>query len=83
MTEMAPEAFRGCDNLTTIDLSDSAITVVPSYAFADTKNLDTVKLPITCEELKDNVFNGSSIKWLEESSERLTVIAQDTFTGIL
>lgn len=83
VTEMAPEAFRGCDNLTTIDLSDSAITVVPSYAFAETKNLDTVKLPITCEELKDNVFNGSSIKWLEESSERLTLIDQDTFTGIL
>ncbi len=83
VTEMAPEAFRGCDNLTTIDLSDSAITVVPSYAFAETKNLDTVKLPITCEELKDNVFNGSSIKWLEESSERLTVIAQDTFNGML
>ena len=56
---------------------------MPSYAFAETKNLDTVKLPITCEELKDNVFNGSSIKWLEESSERLTVIAQDTFNGML
>ncbi len=80
---MAPEAFRGCDNLTTIDLSDSAITVVPSYAFADTKNLDTVKLPITCEELKDNVFNGSNIKWLEESSERLTLIDQDTFKDMI
>ncbi len=83
VTEMAPEAFRGCDNLTTIDLSDSAITVVPSYAFADTKNLDTVKLPITCEELKDNVFNGSNIKWLEESSERLTLIDQDTFKDMI
>lgn len=83
VTEMAPEAFRGCDNLTTIDLSDSAITVVPSYAFAETKNLDTVKLPITCEELKDNVFNGSNIKWLEESSERLTLIDPDTFKDMI
>ena len=82
VTEMAPEAFRGCDNLTTIDLSDSAITVVPEYAFAETKNLDTVKLPITCEELKGNVFNGSNMKWLEESSERLTLIDQDTFKGM-
>ena len=71
VTEMAPEAFRGCDNLTTIDLSDSAITVVPSYAFAETKNLDTVKLlhDLNLEYEEANVVIEKKIHQIEKEAE--------------
>lgn len=79
VTEMAPEAFKGCDSLNEIDLTESAIAVIPESAFEDTTALNTVKLPITCEEIKDYAFKGSNITWLEESGNRLQLISLKAF----
>ena len=79
VTEMAPEAFRGCDNLNEIDLTSSALVTIPESAFEDTSSLNTVKLPITCEEIKDYAFRGSNITWLEESGNRLQLISLKAF----
>ena len=81
ITSIAPEAFRGCDNLREIDLSESEITTVPEYAFADTGELRTVKLPTSCTQIGDNAFNGSTIDRLE-ASQYLTLLGQQAFAGL-
>lgn len=83
VTEMAPEAFKGCDNLNEIDLTQSALVTIPKSAFEDTTSLNTVKLPITCEQIDDYAFRGSNITWLEESGNKLQLISLKAFENAL
>ena len=83
VTEMAPEAFKGCDNLNEIDLTQSALVTIPESAFEDTTSLNTVKLPITCEQIDDYAFRGSNITWLEESGNKLQLISLKAFENAL
>ena len=82
VTSMAEEAFRGCDNLREIDLTESQITEVPEYAFADTAQLRTVKLPTTCTTIGNNAFNKSALERLE-ASQYLTLIGPNAFDGLI
>lgn len=82
ITEIAPHAFDGCENIREVDLTDSAISAVPTYAFANTKGLRTVKLPSSCTSIEDYAFSGSSLERLE-ASQYLTLLGQNAFTGLL
>lgn len=82
VTSIAQEAFKGCDKLREIDLSDSAITTVPEYAFAETTDLRTVKLPTTCTTIEDNAFYKSGMERLE-ASQYLTFWGPNAFFGLL
>ena len=81
VTKLEPEAFRYGDALSEIDLSDTMITEVPEYAFADTPKLRTVKLPATTVKLNNNVFDHSEMERLEAGSA-LNLIDLSAFANL-
>ena len=81
ITSIAPHAFDGCENIREVDLTDSAISAVPTYAFANTTGLRTVKLPSSCTSIEDFAFSGSSMDRLE-ASQYLTLLGQNAFDGL-
>lgn len=82
VTSIAPRAFQGCDTLREIDLSQSEITTVPEYAFADTTEMRTIKLPTTCTTIEDYAFQKSGMERLE-ASQYLNLIGQHSFDDLL
>ena len=81
ITSIAPHAFDGCENIREVDLTDSAISAVPTYAFANTTGLRTVKLPSSCTSIEDFAFSGSGMDRLE-ASQYLTLLGQNAFDGL-
>ncbi len=81
VTSIAPRAFQGCDNLREIDLTESSITTVPEYAFADTTEMRTIKLPTTCTTIEDYAFQKSGMERLE-ASQYLNLIGQHAFDDL-
>ena len=81
VTSLAPSAFEGCKNLREIDLSQSAITVVPERAFADTTSLQNVKLPLTCTTIQNDAFNKSHLDRLE-GVQNVTIVGDLAFNEI-
>lgn len=81
VTSLAPSAFEGCVNLREIDLSQSAITVVPERAFADTTSLQNVKLPLTCTTIQNDAFNKSHLDRLE-GVQNVTIVGDLAFNEI-
>ena len=82
VTSIAPRAFQGCDALREIDLTESKITTVPEYAFADTAEMRTIKLPTTCTTIEDYAFKNSGMERLE-ASQYLNLIGQHAFDDLL
>ena len=82
VTSIAPRAFQGCDALREIDLTESEITTVPEYAFADTTEMRTIKLPTTCTTIEDYAFKNSGMDRLE-ASQYLNLIGQHAFDDLL
>lgn len=82
VTSIAPRAFQGCDALREIDLTESEITTVPEYAFADTTEMRTIKLPTTCTTIEDYAFQKSGMERLE-ASQYLKLIGQHAFDELL
>ena len=82
VTSIAPRAFQGCDALREIDLTESKITTVPEYAFADTAEMRTIKLPTTCTTIEDYAFKKSGMERLE-ASQYLNLIGQHAFDDLL
>lgn len=80
VTELAEEAFAG-SNVKEVDLTQSSIQTVPSRAFADTAELRTVKLPMTCKQIQDYAFQDSAMDRLE-ASQYLTLLGQHPFDGL-
>lgn len=74
------EAFNNTE-VVEVDLSESSIGSVPSYAFAYTPKLRTVKLPATCTTIYDNAFFESAMDTLE-ATQYLTLISQEAFAGL-
>lgn len=64
VTEISPEAFRG-SGVTSVDLSGSAIKDVPDYAFKETAELYSVKLPVGCVSISKGSFMDSKISELK------------------
>lgn len=82
VTSIAPRAFQGCDALREIDLTESEITTVPEYAFADTTEMRTIKLPTTCTTIEDYAFQKSGMERLE-ASQYLNLIGHHAFDELL
>lgn len=82
VTSIALRAFQGCDALREIDLTESEITTVPEYAFADTTEMRTIKLPTTCTTIEDYAFQKSGMERLE-ASQYLNLIGQHAFDELL
>lgn len=82
VTSIAPRAFQRCDALREIDLTESEITTVPEYAFADTTEMRTIKLPTTCTTIEDYAFQKSGMERLE-ASQYLNLIGLHAFDDLL
>lgn len=82
VTSIAPRAFQRCDALREIDLTESEITTVPEYAFADTTEMRTIKLPTTCTTIEDYAFQKSGMERLE-ASQYLNLIGQHAFDDLI
>ncbi len=65
---IAESAFYNCSGVTLVDLKESKIESVPSYAFAASEKsnsgLSRVELPRTCKTIKENAFKNSKVSYL-------------------
>ncbi len=85
VAEIAEEAFRGT-NVSSVDLTATAIKTVPVRAFAETVNLSRVYLPHTLENLafQDYAFEGSTVEYFDVASSNSAMrAAPDAFTGLM
>ncbi len=78
---IAPESFAG-SSVRSVDLTSSAITTVPSFAFKDAQSLSQVMLPDTCIAINDYAFDDSSMDYLQ-ASQYLEYIGDHAFDHIL
>lgn len=64
ITGMAEEAFMDCNEIGTVDLSESSISNVPQNAFRNTGSLYNVSLPTTCRSISKDAFYNSNLRYL-------------------
>ena len=55
-TKVADGAFKGCENISTVNLPDG-ITTIGKEAFADCAGLSVITLPVTVTGIGDDAFN--------------------------
>jgi len=79
ITELESEAFAGT-GVKEVDLSTSMITAVPTLTFADTSNLNSVKLPSTCMTIADYAFKNSAAQYIEVPA--VSVISSNSFADM-
>jgi hypothetical protein len=60
LTSIGIREFNNCRSLKNIDISKSTITTLPEYAFGNTINLNTLKLPMTITSFSNNSLNCSA-----------------------
>ncbi|MDE6924490.1 MAG: leucine-rich repeat domain-containing protein, partial [Acetatifactor sp.] len=80
-TEIAQEAFKDT-NVQTADFSESSITTVPRYAFANTKSLQNVTIPHTVTAIEGFAFENSNIRFLYNIPSTLYSIESTAFDGV-
>lgn len=79
ITELESEAFAGT-GVKEVDLSTSMIVAVPTLTFADTANLNSVKLPSTCMTIADYAFKNSAAQYIEVPA--VSVISSNSFADM-
>ncbi len=77
--EIAEEAFMGTE-VSSVDLRESQVQVIPAKAFAETQKLFAVYLPTTWNTIADSSFADSSLQYLEIPGS-LGYIGNDAFTN--
>lgn len=65
ITEIAEEAFMGCNEIGGVDLSASAIKTIPRQCFAMTERLSNVVLPETARSISKGAFWNSGVSVVE------------------
>ena len=80
VTTINGSAFDG-SGLTTIDLSQTAITRIDNAVFQNTASLETVKLPAKITSIGLRTFYNSAITALDLSTTALTTIDQGAFAN--
>lgn len=58
VTKIGKDAFRGCASLLTVDMSNSALRFIGSFAFCGCTGLTEIKLPNTITEIGSSAFSG-------------------------
>ncbi len=77
--EIAEEAFMGT-GVSSVDLRESEVQVIPAKAFANTEKLFAVYLPKTWNTIADSSFADSNLQYLEIPGS-LGYIGNDAFTN--
>lgn len=82
VSELAKEAFMGCDNLRSVDLTGTTLTEVPDRAFADTTGMQDILLPDTCRGYGKFVFDGTGATRISMPYEGSLIMSDDSFKGL-
>lgn len=72
-------AFSDNEEKVTLDLSNTSLNKVYSYAFSQTKKLDTVKFPNSLIEIRNFGFYNSNITSIDLSNTGLTELSSSLF----
>lgn len=72
-------AFMGCQNLQSVDMSSSAVTVIPANCFDGTSSLTSVNLPAGTTTLSTKCFNASKLANITIPAS-VAVIESDAFS---
>ena len=75
---IASGAFSGCENLETVTIPDSVISI-SNYAFSGCEKLTTVNLPSTISKIEDNAFYGCSSLVTVNIPSNVTTIGNNVF----
>ena len=78
VTDLKEEAFAGCGDVGKVDLSSSAVDIIPEGCFKDTDDLNSVVLPDTVKNIEAESFRDSAIRLLTIPGTQ-AYIAQDAF----
>lgn len=81
LSSIGANAFYG-SNVNSFDLSDTKVEAISDYAFANCKNLTSVKLPKTLETIGEGAFCSSSLKSVDVP-QSVTSIGKSAFTDCL
>lgn len=80
--ELAKEAFMGCEDLRSVDLTGTILTEVPDRAFADTTGMQDILLPDTCRGYGKFVFDGTGATRISMPYEGSLILTDDSFKGL-
>ncbi len=76
------EAFYGCGQLQSLDLSSTALKTIPARAFAGCTALSMVILPATIAQIGEGAFSGCvALMLLNILAEEPPTMAQNAFEG--
>ena len=75
----ASSTFANCTGLTTVDLSASPSTTLPSNMFSGCNNISTFKLPTALKEIPSGFFSGNTALESIEIPETVETIAYEAF----
>ena len=79
LTEIDYEAFSGCVNLTSIDLSKTKVERIASYAFYNS-GISEVKFPKTLKYLSEDAFYGcENLKKLDLHNTKVEHLSANSF----
>ncbi len=62
---IAEGAFKGCEGILSVDLTESVIESIPNNCFENTPDLYSVSIPNTCRKVSKNAYKNSNIRYLE------------------
>ncbi|MGN0430771.1 MAG: leucine-rich repeat protein [Lachnospiraceae bacterium] len=65
VTEIYPEAFMDCEEVGSIDLTQSGIGAIPQDAFRNTDSLYSIKLPTACRSISKYAFWDSNVRYVD------------------
>lgn len=77
---IAPRAFMDCDDVLSVDMSESAITSIPESCFEDTDNLYSVVIKDGTKNIGPYAFKNSGIRYLEIPTST-NIIKESAFEG--
>jgi hypothetical protein len=67
ISKLPPNTFKGCSLLSKINISESNIKTIGSYAFDACTSLTEVILPTLCNSIESYAFSGTGIKYMDIS----------------
>ena len=80
-TTIIPQyAFRGCRNLTSIEIP-SSVASIGSFAFCECSNLTSIEIPSNVTSISDSAFDGCSNLTSIEIPNSVTIIDYSAFSN--
>ena len=79
-SNIGSEAFRNCNSLTSVDISDN-VTSIDDYTFFGCYNITSIDIPSSVTSIGGNAFNGCSNLTSIDIPDGVTSISNSAFSG--